>query len=281
MLYLLLAIVSSALISIVMRISEKHVKNEMTMFMVNYGICIILALVHLQDKSQLQLSGDFDYRLTLLLGCGAGILYLVNFIFLKFNMAHNGVVMSTTFMKLGVLVPTLMAIFIFREMPKAIHIIGILIAVCAIVLIHFEKDALSESKNKIWLLLLLFLSGFTDSMANTFEKLGDERTKDIYLFLTFGVAFLIALVITICKKEKVSGRDVLFGILIGIPNYYSARFLLASLAHVPAVVVYPVYSVATIVTVMIVGVLAFRERMGKKKMIAMGLIFLALVLLNL
>ena len=46
MIYLLLAIACSALISICMRISEKHIKNEMGMFMANYALCILLSFVY-------------------------------------------------------------------------------------------------------------------------------------------------------------------------------------------------------------------------------------------
>lgn len=130
MIYLILAIASSAAISIIMRASEKYVKNEMSMFM-------------------------------------------ANFLFYKYNMKCNGIVMSAAFMKLGVLVPTIMA-------------------VGAIVLINFEKDAFSESKHMLWLLLLLLLSGFTDSMANVFDKVGDASQKDAYLLATFGTAFSFA-----------------------------------------------------------------------------------------
>ena len=45
MIYLVLAILSSALISIGMRLGEKHVKNEMGMFMANYAVwfCLLLS----------------------------------------------------------------------------------------------------------------------------------------------------------------------------------------------------------------------------------------------
>ena len=45
-------------------------------------------------------------------------------------------------------------------------------------------------------------------------------------------------------------------------------------------VVYPTFSVGTIIAVTIVGVLAFREKVGKRKLIALGMILGALVLLN-
>ena len=73
--------------------------------------------------------------------------------------------------------------------------------------------------------------------------------------------------------------EVAFGLLIGIPNFFSAKFLLAALKDIAAVIVYPVYSVATILAVTVTGVLVFREKLEKRQWMALGIILLALVLL--
>ena len=74
---------------------------------------------------------------------------------------------------------------------------------------------------------------------------------------------------------------IFFGIMIGVPNYFSARFLLHALSTVPAVIAYPVYSVATIVSITLAGVLLFKEQVSSKKKFALLLVVVALVLLNL
>ena len=68
--------------------------------------------------------------------------------------------------------------------------------------------------------------------------------------------------------------------LVGIPNFFSAKFLLGALKDIAAVIVYPVYSVATILVVTVTGVLVFRERLERKQWLALGMILVALVLLN-
>ncbi len=278
MIYLILSIVSSALISICMRVSEKHIRNQMGMFMANYATCLLLSFLLIEEKAG-YLAKNMSFPVVGM-GLACGILYLVNFVFLKFNMKHNGIVLATTFMKLGVLIPTLMAIVVFHETPGWTQVIGIVLSVIAIIIIHFEKDAIQEGNKKIWLLLLLMLSGITDSMANIFEQAGAAEAKDGYLLVTFFAAFLIALVFALVSKTKISGKDILFGILLGIPNYFSARFLLQALGSVKAVLVYPMYSVGTIVIIMLAGVILFRESISKKKACALGLIVLALCLLN-
>ena len=184
------------------------------------------------------------------------ILYLVSFVVMKVNMKHNGIVLTSTFMKLGVLIPTLMAVFVFGETPGWARVCGILLAIIAIITIHFEKDSVQAGSRKSLLIGLLILSGFTDAMANIYEQVGDVSLKDGYL------------------------KDVFFGFLIGIPNYFSARFLLWALGQMDAVLVYPMYSIGTIIAVTLVGVLFFKEKLSKKKVIALGMIGIALCLLN-
>jgi len=280
MIYLILAIISSASISILMRISEKYMKNEMAMFMANYGVCMMLSLLFMKDVAQVGQQFASAGFVTLGLGVLSGIMYLANFLFYKYNMKENGIVMSATFMKLGVLVPTIMAVLVFGEKLTGLRFAGIAMAVVAIVIIHFEKDAISKSKHVMGLLLLLLLSGFTDSLANVFEKMGAAESKDIYLLVTFGTAFFITIFVILYKKVKVGKMELLFGALIGLPNYFSSRFLLLALEEVDAVLVYPTYSVATMIVIMLAGVCAFQEKIGKKKLVALAMILVALGLLN-
>ena len=179
MLYLILAIASSVMVSVCMRFSERYVKHEMGMFTANYIVCMLLSYLYMDhEKAYLNEEG---LGVLFVLGIISGVLYLISFVFLKLNMKHNGIVMSSTFMKLGVLIPTIMAVVVFHEVPGIMQIAGIVLAVLAIIIVHFEKDALQESNKKSWLLVLLVLSGLGDSMANIFEQVGNPAFKDTYL----------------------------------------------------------------------------------------------------
>ena len=43
MFYLFLAIICSALISLIMRVSEKHISGDVSMLMMNYCTCLLIA----------------------------------------------------------------------------------------------------------------------------------------------------------------------------------------------------------------------------------------------
>lgn len=279
MIYLGLAILSSALVSTVMRLGERKIQNNMGMFVVNYITCGGLSLLYI-PRDVLWSTGS-GFSAAVMLGLLSGVLFLANFVLLQQNILKNGVVLSATFMKLGVLIPTLMAIVIFREQPKLTQLLGVLLAIAAIIIIHFEKETVEVSAVRYLLLVLLLVSGFTDSMANIYDKLGNAELKDHYLLFTFLAAAFCAVLLWRRMRQRICVWDVLFGVCIGVPNYFSSRFLLLALHHISAVIVYPVYSVLTIVLISLFSFLFFGERLSRKKLGAMAVIFAALVLLNL
>ena len=166
---------------------------------------------------------------------------------------------------------------------KLTSIAGICLALISVVIINQNPN---EVKNQnvsyqfSLLLILLAAGGFTDSLANIYDKCGSASLKDLYLLCTFLFAFLCSLIIKTYKKQRFTFADLGWGALIGIPNYFSARFLLLSLSQMPATIVYPVYNIGTIVFVTITGMIFFKERLSLNKWIAMGIIFLALFLLS-
>lgn len=279
MFFLLCAIASSAAVSLCMRLSERYVRNTMAMFTANYGICLAISRFYMGGIRLF--SPENGMGTAAGLGIASGILYLLCFVLLRQSIRHNGVVLSSASMKLGgVLVPVVTAVLFFREQIRLLQLLGAALAVLAILLINIEKEDIDHGGKKIWLLLLLALNGLTDTMANIYDKTGSEALKNHYLFYTFLAALVLAFAAALWKRERVTRGDIGFGLLIGIPNYYSARFLLLALGKVPAVIVYPVYSVGTIITITLVGLAAFREKLSRRKSGALILILAALVVLN-
>ena len=280
MFYLFLATASSAMVSIFMRITEKYVRNNMVMFTANYAICLTLSLLYIGDTRFF--TNESGIEIVAALGLISGFLYLLSFVLLQKNIRYNGVILSSAAMKLGsVMIPVLIAILLFHEQAGRIQSTGIIIAAAAIILMNIEKGEAGKTRNKYWLIILLLGSGLTDTMANIYDKMGAAVLKNHYLFYTFSAALLTALVMVLVNKQKIRLQDICSGLLIGIPNYYSARFLLLSLGNVPAVVVYPAYSVGTIIITSMAGMLIFGEKLSVQKKLALLLILAALVLLNL
>lgn len=278
MVYLLLAILSSATISILMRISADKVSAKLSMLAANYLICALLGAAY--AGFALICPDVSGFSVTVSLGVVGGVLFLVSFVLFQSNTRKNGIVLSSIFMKLGLLIPILVSVLLFRELPTALQSAGFCIAVCAIVLINLKREARSKGFG-FGLLLLLLMGGGADSMAKLFERFGPAALSDQFLFYTFFVALLLCLVLVLRNRERPDLQALLFGALIGIPNFFSSKFLLAALTRLPAVVVYPTFSVATVLIVTLTGVTVFRERLSKLQWGCLGATVVALVMLNL
>ncbi len=277
MFYLVLAVLSSSAISLLLRLAKGKTSGEISVLVVNYLVCITVAAATV-GFGDLFPSVD-SLPSTLAMGVICGLLYLVSFLLYQFNIQCNGVVLSSVFMRLGLLVPMTVSVFLFKEIPTALQLAGAAVAVAAIVLINMGGDR-SATKLKITLPLLLIASGSADTMSKIFERFGDISLSGQFLCYTFSISFIFCTALMIYKKERIGPNDLLFGILVGVPNYYSAKFLLKALEQMPAVIVYPTYSVATIAAVSLGGVLLFKEKLDKRRWGAVGAILAALVLLN-
>ena len=277
MICLLLAISCSALISILMRVSSDRITGNVSMLAMNYCMCLLIAILYTGVENVIPNSPGLP--VTVGMGVVHGVLYLASFVLLQLNVKRNGVVLPAIFMKLGLLVPMVLSIFLFGEIPSLRQTIGFLIALAAIILINMESGR-SAVSFKAGLILLLLGGGSADAMSKVFEVYGESTLSSQFLLYTFVVAFVLCVALMLWKGQRPGGMEVLFGFLIGIPNYFSAKFLLRALEDVAAVIAYPTYSVATILVVTLTGVLVFKERLSKRQWYAVGIILVALVLLN-
>ena len=277
MINLILGILSSALISVLMRLSEKYRKNHLSMLAMNYMMCTSLAWMTCGTVNVFAPAEGMGAAAGI--GMVSGVLYLASFMLLQWNISKNGVVLSSMFMKLGVVVPTVMAMLFFGESPSAAQIAGCIAAVGAICMM--QGGGKGEIASMAGLIVLLLSGGITDSMAKVYEAVGAAAMNNRYLLFTFAVALVLCTALCIVKKQRLTAMDALFGLAIGVPNYFSAKFLLRSLESVPAVVAYPTFSVGTIVVVTAAGILLFKEKLSRRKIIALAVILVALALLNL
>lgn len=277
MFFLILAIFSSAGVAIVMRFAQPRVSNPTGLLAGNYILCSLIALGLSVPAFGADLQGlPFSAGL----GVINGAIYLGGFALMQWSTRQNGVVLSSIFMKLGILVSMLISILWFRELPTALQAVGFLLAVAAIVIINYSKGT-SLSRSSWVLLLMLCMSGMGDVMSKVYEVYGNADIQNLFLFFTFASALLLCLGLMVYKKERLGVRELAYGVLLGIPNFLCSAFILKALGSIPGVIVFPTYSVGTILVVALTGVLVFREKLQKKQIIGAVLICIALVLLNL
>ncbi len=277
MIYLLLAIVSSAMVSVIMRLSSEKVSGNVGMLAVNYLMCLAVAWSYAGWDGFLPRGSGAPAAV--LMGAVNGFFYLAGFLLLQTGVQKYGVVLSSVFMKLGLLVPIVVSVVAFGEKPALLQVLGFCLAVAAIVLINYREDG-TEMRFRAGLLLLLLAGGSGDAMSKVFEEVGDPALSEQFLLYTFAAALVLCAALMLRRGQRPGKWEVLFGLLIGIPNYFSARFLLRSLERLPAVIAYPTFSVGTILVITVTGLGLFRERLRRRQWMAVAIILLALVLLN-
>ena len=275
---LFLAVLSSSSNMVVMRISQAHITSPYSMLAGNYIMCFLLSLFYLAPRPMLpQVPGLLP---TAALGLFNGFLFLGGFVMVQRCTRENGVVLTSIFSRLGVLVPTVMAITLFGETPTLLQLAGIALALFAILFMNGGKQAAPKGMLSSLLLLLLF-SGGSDGMAKVYEQIGTPALADHFLLFTFFFALVYNLILVLAAHEHFGKTELLFGLLLGVPNYFVARFHLQAVAVLPAVIVYPTFCVGTILVTSLIGMLCFREKLSRRQIVSFFVILLSLVCLNL
>lgn len=276
MIFLLLSIISSSLISIFMRFGETHAKHKTGILTANYITCIILS----GASALMNGFGAEGIGFSAGLGFVTGVLYLLSLLFIQINISKNGVVLTSAFSQIGsLLIPVIAGIFIFDELPTMVHIIGSVIALAAIVIINYDKSG-SNADSKGLILLLFITEGLATIMAKVFNAFGNSVYESLFLFFTFTFAGILCFMLMLYKKERIGLKELLFGLGVGIPNFFASKFLLLALSSVPAIIAYPTRGVGTILLLSLAGIFLFKERLKKQQWVGIGAIIIAVILLN-
>ncbi|MFI3173038.1 MAG: EamA family transporter [Eubacteriales bacterium] len=281
MIYLILAIICSSCITLVLKIGSKYTENRYAMLTCNYITCVIMAIIFMPKNTAI--FSDVSGRMAMVLGLVNGILYLVCMSYNQINVVKNGAILTATFVRLGVVVPTLLSILFYKEIPSVVQVVGIFLVLIAFVLMGMSGKGNKDIEVKIVLrdlILLMILGGITDSMSKVFEQTCSMELADWFLLITFFVALVICIIVTIYKHQKIGKKECVVGVAIGIPNYLSTLFLLQSLGKIPAFLAYPTYSVGSILVVITVSYILLREKLDKMQKVSVGFIMLALLFLN-
>lgn len=278
MLFLILTIITGSMVALVIRLSQGKVTGRFSMMAANYLTALLTAGLWMGfDKVIPQGKGA-----GLALGMGAvnGVFYAGGILLMQYNVQKNGVVLPSAFSRLGaLLVPLTLAVAVFGESPRTTQILGVIIAVGAILSINYDKNQVRVT-SKALLLCLMLSDGCAAAMSKIFGEIGVSAQADRFVFCTFCSAFLISVCMLLKNGERPGLPELGFGILLGLPNFLATRFLLMALERVPAFIAYPVRGVGGILFVTLAGVLLFGERLKKRQWLALAAICAALVLLN-
>lgn len=287
MLDLILTILCTSGNAIIIKLAETRISNRLAMLFCNYvvagGTGIVVSLIT-EPGGISQLS-----TFSRVMGVIGGGIFAANFFIYFVAIKKRGVALPSALMRLGAVVPLIVSILFFRESPSILQVAGIVGALASAVMlslgVHGGEMRISEKSGKafllaVWALALLLCFSIPDLINKLFEQLGEPTHKSTFLAIIFSCAGIFVGIAILVQRIKIRSSDILWGALLGFPNLFASYFLVSALTKLPAYLVFPTTSAASVMVVAIVAVIAFRERIKLVGVIGMILTLLSLVAIN-
>ena len=304
MIYLILAIMCSSSIALIFKHSETNNMNRLAVTTANYFIAFVISLIFIFRDGLFNLfdGGEFSFLVRELknvvflnknvfsekaslawavaIGIFAGVFFFLSFIYYQKSVKNDGVGLSGVFSKLGILLPMLLSIVLWREFPTTIQWFGIFLAILSIIIVNFPFKKDWKKTLRLSLIFLFFYGGVAEFSNKLFQKYSSLNLKPLFLFAVFLTAFLISFIFTLKDKNEFGVKDIRTGIMVGIPNLFSSFFLINALDVLKTAVVFPIFSAGSIVVISLGGFIIYQERLNKREISAIVMTVIALVLIN-
>jgi drug/metabolite transporter (DMT)-like permease len=216
----------------------------------------------------------------------AALLFISLFVLMGKSAQKNGMAITSVAVKMSMAVSVLGMVFIYNEQLPFLKILAILLAFSGVILVSFSKKS-SDSKQQTWwmLLILFFGSGILDLLLNYVQKTQvDVISTALFSAFGFGIAGLIGLGILITqiirRKTRIEFRNVIGGVILGVPNFFSIFLLMRAYNSVTwsDSSVLAVINVAIVCISTLLGTLIFSEKISWAKGLGLCCSLLAIYL---
>jgi drug/metabolite transporter (DMT)-like permease len=284
MLWLALCIVFTSCLIISFKHFEQWNIKILPAITFNYVTCSLLGLLTQQNIS-LQTVSSWQHWMTL--SVLLGFAFIVVYYLLSMTTVRNGVTVGAIANKLSVVIPVTIAIMIYGEKATLFKIIGILLALASVILTNIKNGNSEKVKAGILLPVIVFIgSGLSDSLLNYIQRfhLADEYFG-LFIGIVFSSAFLLGITATAMayffKKETFGLRDIVAGLILGIPNFGSMFTILKALQS-PSIedsVVWTLNNMGVIVFATIYAVFVFKEKLNRYNIAGILLALFAIMLI--
>ncbi len=283
---LILCIIVNSFLGVLFKLFGKYNVDLFPAIVLNYFVAFLTASIFLGDwplpEEGFHVSW-FWYAVVL------GVLFITFFNIIGISVQKAGLVVTTIFQKMSLLAPAIMGIVLFQEGNSFIKILGIFLAILAIVLVSYSKKEQVNSipKEHLMLALLVFVgSAFIDGLLYWVDVKGMVTTDRIQFvstpFLISGIVGVVALIVSRAKSKKpLQWNSLWAGIVLGIPNFFSIYLILKSLSvGLEGSVVFPVNNIGILVMSAMIGIIAFREAATTSKLIGFALSIIAILMIS-
>ncbi len=285
MVYLLLSILFATSLFVIFKYFGIYKVDTLKAILVNYVVAFALGF-GLAERSIpfAEIPSQTWFFGSLVLGA----LFVSIFFVMALTAQRNGVSVASVAGKMSVVVPILFGVFLYNESVTLLKVIGIIIALIAVYLASVKEEKNKVEGASILFPVLLFLGSGTIDTTLKYVQVNFVPKGDVSIFSgsLFGIAALfgiLILIIKLIKKPEAFGvKNIIAGIVLGVPNYFSIVFLIKALQTdgFESSVLFTINNVGVVVVSTLVGLLLFKEKFSLKNKIGVVLAILGIILVT-
>jgi drug/metabolite transporter (DMT)-like permease len=285
MIFLALSILCSSFIFVVFKYYHIHKVNTLLAIIVNYIVASTVGLLFYGES--ISINGLME-TVWLPWALALGILFILIFKIMAATSQKLGVSVASVATKMSLVVPLIVGIFLYNEALKPIHIIGVLIALFAVYLSASKRTERTVGLTTFLMPLLLFLgSGIIDTAIKYFQEIWvPSQQYPIFSAIVFASAAFSGIIYSILKPEfslsKISSKEIMGGIALGVPNYFSIYFLMQALEQkgLASGVIFTINNVAIVLLSTLMGTFIFKEHLNFNNRLGLVLAIISILLVT-
>ena len=285
MIYIVLSILINTLLFIIFKLFDKYKVDTFQAIVFNYLIAFIVAFS--QSKVSYSLT-EIPNQKWFFGAVILGFLFISIFNVLGKTAQKMGISVVAVASKMSVVIPILFGILIYKESLGIYKIIGILLALVAVYLSSVKESAVFNKKLLYLPIILFFGSGILDTLLKYVEKnyVATNETE-VYtgtIFLTAIILGFIAMLYQFLNgKLKITFKNFIAGMILGVPNYYSIYFLLKALQtkNLESSTVFTMNNVGVVLFSTLIGLFLFKEKLSKLNYFGVIFSIIAIILITL
>lgn len=283
MFYLVATVILNTLIYIIFSFFTKFRINSLNAIVFNYWTCVVTGCVF---YGSMPLGASSITEPWFTWSVINGLIFIGMFNLMSYCTRQYGITITTISNKLSLVIPVVFSIFLYNEPATFLKILGVIIALPAIYLTSVAKEE-GKSHNLFFPLLLFVSSGILDTIIKYVEQKhlptpGIMSLFTIHLFLFAALSGTVWMIISMTRNKTIfSRRDIIAGIILGVPNYFSIyffiRFLNSDLLESSAAI--PVNNIGIVLASALVAILFLKEKPTKTKLAGLILSIIAILLI--
>ena len=274
----------TTLIFIIFRLFKKFKIDTFQAIVFNYFVAFICGWVLYSDELSPHAFSNLDW---LPYAIAVSFLFISIFFVMGLSSQKNGVAITSVAVKMSLAVSMIGMIIIYNESLTILKICGILLALAGVLLVSLERSKGNQKSNSWKMLLILFIgSGILDLTLNYAQQhVLNDLTPSLFSAFGFGIAGCIGIVILafnkIFKSTKIKLKNILAGIVLGVPNYFSIYLLLKSyeVLEFTNSSILAFVNVYVVVFSALVGFTLFKELFTPRKAVGLAASILAILTL--